>query len=302
MSDKKNSVLIVDDEAINITALSHMIGSEYTVYVEKDGLGCIESARELKPDVILLDVVMPAMNGFEVIEELKKDSATRDIPIIFVTGLSDAQDEETGLLLGAADYISKPFSSAIVKLRVRNQLQIVNQMRLIHELSVTDVLTGVGNRRYFNDILSEEWLRALRQQTPLSFMILDIDHFKKYNDTYGHLQGDVILKGVAALIQGGLLRSGDKLARWGGEEFAVILPGTELAGACKVAEAILHETEKSVFMLDENTPTRVTVSAGVHTVVPDMDNTYTLDSFISDTDKALYTAKGTGRNRVCTVE
>jgi len=133
--NEKNRLLIVDDEPLNLSALTHILSSEYTIYVEKDGIGAIEAAKELKPDLILLDIVMPAMSGFEVISELKKDQALKDIPVIFVTGLSSSQDEEKGFCLGGADYINKPFSSAVVKLRVRNQLTIVNLRRRIAELT-----------------------------------------------------------------------------------------------------------------------------------------------------------------------
>jgi diguanylate cyclase (GGDEF)-like protein len=299
MNNEKNSVLIVDDEAMNITALTHILKADYTVYVEKDGLGCIEAARELSPDLILLDILMPAMNGFEVITALKKDDATRDIPVIFVTGLNNAQDEEMGFVLGATDYINKPFSAAVVKLRVKNQIQIINQMRLIHNISITDALTGIGNRRFFYTQLEQEWQRSLRQQTPISFMMLDIDHFKAYNDTHGHIQGDAVLREVAQIILSSLSRAIDKAARWGGEEFAIILPDTAIDGAKTVAERIRCAVEQHNFMLDESSSTNITVSIGIISSTPKRSNEYTLENYVSDADKALYHAKATGRNRVC---
>lgn len=302
MEKTKNSVLVVDDESMNITALSHILKPDYTVYVEKDGLGCLEAASELLPDIILLDILMPSMNGFEVIAELKKEIATKDIPVIFVTGLNNAQDEEMGFLLGAADYINKPFSAAVVKLRVKNQIQIQNQMRIIHNISITDALTGIGNRRFFYTQLEQEWQRALRQQTPLSFLMLDIDNFKEYNDTHGHLQGDAALKEIASIIKNGLARAIDKAARWGGEEFAVILPDTCVDGAKKVAERIRASLEKHTFMVENTTATSITVSIGINCTTPTRDGNYSLDNFVSDADKALYRAKTGGRNRVCVFE
>ncbi|MCL2387132.1 MAG: diguanylate cyclase [Defluviitaleaceae bacterium] len=299
MEKVKNSILVVDDEAMNITALSHILKQDYTVYVEKDGQGCIEAARELMPDLILLDIIMPAMNGFEVIATLKKDEATRDIPVIFVTGLNNAQDEEMGFVLGAADYISKPFSASVVKLRVKSQIQIINQMRLIHNISITDALTGIGNRRYFYTQLEQEWQRSMRQQTTISFIMLDIDHFKTYNDTHGHLQGDMVLKETAQIIKGSLARAIDKAARWGGEEFAIILPDTTMEGAKLVAERIRETVEAHAFVIDPSTTTSITVSIGINCNVPKRGADYTLENFVSDADKALYYAKGTGRNRVC---
>ena len=299
----KNSILIVDDEPLNLSALSHILSSEYTIYIEKDGQGCIDAANELKPDLILLDVMMPAMTGFEAIAVLKKDEATRNIPVVFVTGLGNAQDEEKGFCLGAADYIHKPFSSAIVKLRVRNQLKIINQLHHIHQLSITDVLTEVHNRRHFNNIINQEWRRAIRAQKPIGFIIYDIDNFKDYNDTHGHLQGDIVLKGVAQIINTHLKRPADHLARWGGEEFAVILPETDLRGATMLANEIRKAVEETMFTSEEGESTRVTVSAGVNSIIPARDGLgSSLDNFVSETDKAMYHAKSSGRNTVCTTE
>jgi len=296
----KNSVLIVDDEGLNITALTHILNSDYTIYIEKDGIGCIETAKEMKPDLILLDVIMPAMDGFEVIKILKATAETRDIPVVFVTGLRNSQDEELGFVLGASDYINKPFNASVVKLRVKNQMQLVNQMREIRHLSITDTLTEVGNRRHFNDVIQQEWQRAVRRETNLSFMILDIDHFKMYNDTYGHLQGDIVLKNIANLINSRLLRPADQLARWGGEEFAIILPETDLDGAKNVAEDIRVAIENAEFMTVDNKPTRVTISIGVNSIRPSREG-YTLEKFVADADAALYKAKELGRNRVCVI-
>ena len=301
MDDVKNSILIVDDEVMNITALTYMLSPEYTVYVESDGEGCIETARTLKPDLILLDVVMPGMTGFEVIEILKKSETTQDIPVIFITSLGDIQDEEMGLILGAADYIGKPFSRSIVALRVRNQLKILNQMRVINDLSITDSLTNIGNRRYFNSVLNQEWKRSARNQEKLSFMIMDIDNFKRFNDDYGHLEGDKVLVAVSEIIKNAPTRSTDKLARWGGEEFAVILPKTDLNGAVSVAEKIRGRVEDVKFILANGMEASITISIGVHTIIPKADgDDYTLDCFISDADNALYYAKRTGKNKVCT--
>jgi len=299
METEKNSVLIVDDEAINITALSLILRPDYNVYVEKDGLGCIESAKALKPDLILLDVLMPAMSGFEVIVHLKKDHETYDIPVIFVTGLDTDTDEEKGLVLGAADYMNKPYKAAIVRLRVKNQMTIINQMRLIKNLSVTDALTGLGNRRYFNEQLEQEWQIALRQKKNLGFMILDIDHFKIFNDTYGHLAGDEVLKHVSDIIKQKLLRATDKNARWGGEEFAIILPDTNLNGVLEVAENIRKSFEATTFKLSEDISANITISIGANSVTPQLNDSYSISNFIADADAALYRAKESGRNRVC---
>jgi len=301
---EKSSILIVDDEAMNITAISQILRHDYTVYVEKDGQGCIDTAMELKPDLILLDILMPAMSGFEVIEILKKNPGTKDIPIIFVTGLNNTQDEERGFILGAADYIRKPFSAAIVKLRVRNQIQILNQTRMIQNLTSVDPLTEIFNRRYFYTLLEREWCRALRQQAPVSLLLFDIDNFKEYSDTYGHMQTDAVIKGVSQIIKSNLYRAIDIVARWDDKEFAVILPDTVQPGACIVAEKIRSAVEKHLFQIDEKsgkvTPSHVTVSVGIHTVIPERHGSYDFKDLISDVNQAVSFAKEAGCNRVCT--
>lgn len=302
MEPIKNSILIVDDSSLNIIALSNILKDQYQLYVEKDGHACVATARKHQPDLILLDIIMPGMSGFDVISELKGNNVTCDIPIIFITGLNNTADEEKGFLLGAADYINKPFSPAVVKLRVKNQIQIVNQIRLIHDISITDELTGIGNRRFFYAQLEQEWQRAMRHQSSLAFMMIDVDRFKPYNDTYGHLQGDIALKTVAQTIKTSLSRAIDRCARWGGEEFAVILPDTDIAGARDVAERIRANVEALVLPLEDGKETRVTISTGIHCLIPKNDEDYTLKNFVSDADMALYYAKEKGRNRSCTVE
>jgi diguanylate cyclase (GGDEF)-like protein len=291
-----NSILIVDDEAANIIALSDILGSEYSIFISKDGLGAIETAVELKPDLILLDVMMPLMDGFEVIRALKQREETSEIPVIFITGLNNREDEEKGLKLGAVDYINKPFSEDVVKLRVNNQIKVINAIRTINHLSITDTLTEVANRRHFNDKFSQEWQRAVRDATPIAILLIDIDHFKRYNDSFGHIQGDIALQTVASVIKSELKRPMDMIARWGGEEFAVIMPNTDFDGAEKVAEDIRLAVESYTIPSEEGLPTTVTVSIGISCIIPDTSST--MNRFFSVVDKALYTAKGTGRNRV----
>ncbi|MCL2225391.1 MAG: diguanylate cyclase [Defluviitaleaceae bacterium] len=298
----KNSVLIVDDEALNIVALTQILNQEYTVYAEKDGRKCVDAAKRVQPDLILLDVMMPEMNGFEVIEHLKADPETQDIPIVFITGLSAPESEVQGFSLGAVDYIHKPFVPLIAKMRVQNQMKIVNLLRKVKNLSVTDFLTGIGNRRFFNVQLNQEWERAKRQQSPLGFIVLDVDNFKTFNDTHGHLHGDTVLQGVANIIESVITRATDKTARWGGEEFAVILPDTDLAGTIKVAEDIRFAIEQTPLVLENETTEQITVSIGVNCMTPECDGNYKLTDFVADADKAMYHAKANGKNQVCSVE
>jgi len=297
---KTNSILIVDDEKANLMVLTHLLSREYVIYTAKDGQDAIGKAGKLLPDLILLDIVMPGMDGYEVLATLKNSEETRHIPVIFITGLDSGEDEEKGLILKAADYISKPFRAAIVKLRIRNQIQIVNQMRTIERLSMIDQLTNIPNRRSFDSRLSLEWKRARREKTPISLLMIDVDRFKAYNDTYGHQQGDAVLQTVADIFSRTLKRPADFAARWGGEEFAVLLPVSDMNGALMVAEEIRANVENAVIPCADGEITNVTTSVGVNTEFP-VDGG-SIDGFISGADSALYTAKETGRNRVCRYE
>ena len=298
--NKKNSVLIVDDENSNIMALTHILSADYIVYAAKNGQKAIEAAEKYLPDVILLDIIMPEMDGYDVITVLKENEKTLDIPVIFITGLSNVNDEEKGLVLGAADYISKPFSPAIVKLRVRNQIKMLNQLRIIEQISMIDQLTSIANRRGFNVRMNMEWNRAIRVNTPISILIMDVDKFKVYNDTYGHQQGDVALQAVVKVVVQSINRPADFAARWGGEEFVILLPNTDANGALYIAERIRMDISNVVIPCADGAETKVTVSIGVKTQSPVRGSS--LDSFIANADKALYTAKETGRNRVCGAE
>jgi len=299
-AEEQNSILIVDDEKANIIALSHILSPTYDIYTSRNGPDAIEIAIEYEPSMILLDILMPGMDGYMVIEELKSNETTREIPVIFISGLDNAEDEKRGLSLGAADYISKPFNSAVVELRVLNQIKIVNQIRLINKLSITDQLTGIPNRRSLDNQVEREWFRSAREKVPLSMMMLDVDNFKSYNDTYGHQQGDVALQTVAMTMAKTLKRHADFAARWGGEEFAILLPNTETAGAVKIAEQIRNNVEQTPIPLLSGEITRATVSIGLHTMIPTKDCLPC--ELILKVDKALYAAKETGKNKVCTFE
>jgi len=294
------SVLIIDDEAANIIALTNILSQEYEVYAAKNGSDAIALAKEYLPDLILLDVLMPEMDGYEVISFLKNSEDTRAIPVIFISGLGSAEDEEKGLLSGASDYITKPFNSSVVRLRVQNQIQYASQFNIIKALSLMDELTGLFNRRGFDSRLRLEWNRARREQTPVSLMMIDIDFFKKYNDIYGHLQGDIALQEVAKVIAQSLKRPADFCARWGGEEFIALLPDTDLPGALNVAEQIRKGVEETDILCDNGNVTHVTVSIGVNIILPTQD--IFVKAFIDGADNALYAAKDSGRNRVCTYE
>jgi len=296
MEEKKNTLLIVDDENANLKVLTHILGSEYTIFTATSGASAIDKAVEFMPDLILLDILMPDMDGYATLSKIKNSEAVRKIPVIFITGLDSEEDEEKGLSLDAADYITKPFSATIVKLRVRNQIQIVNQMRIIERLSMLDQLTNIPNRRSFDDRLKMEWKQAVREKTPISLLIIDIDSFKKLNDTYGHQQGDIVLQKIAALLPLSFRRPGDFAARWGGEEFVVLLPNTPLEGARELAEKIRGDVEKMTIKAANGSEIKVTASVGVNSLIPGIETP--INSFFTNADKALYAAKEAGKNKV----
>ena len=297
MDSVKNKILIVEDSELHLAFLTSVLCEEYELKVAKDGLSAVAKAKEFLPDLILLDIILPEMNGYEVISVLKSSDETRDIPIIFITGLNSADSEKKGLSLGAVDFISKPFDPVIVRLRVCNQIKICNQLRLIELLSTTDQLTGLPNRRSFDARIEMEWNRAKREKTLCGLLLTDIDNFKIYNDTYGHLNGDIALKAVADILKSTPHRPSDYSARWGGEEFIVLLPATDIDGALNVAESIRESIERKVIQISDNKNTGVTVSIGVNTHLPEINDS--IDDFFSGADKALYLAKRTGKNKVC---
>ncbi|MCL2761652.1 MAG: diguanylate cyclase [Treponema sp.] len=293
---KKNTLLIVDDEKMNIKVLTNILISEYNIFTATNGKDAVEKASKYKPDLILLDILMPEMDGYQALSEMRKCEIMKKIPVIFITGLNSLEDEEKGLSLDAADYITKPFSDLTVKIRVRNQIQIINQLRTIEHLSMIDQLTDLPNRRCFDDRLSLEWKQAIREQTPISMLVIDIDDFKNINDTYGHQQGDIVLQTIAAIFTQVSRRPGDFAARWGGEEFIVLLPNTSLDGAMDIAERIRADIEHKAIPDRDGSTINVTVSIGVNSQIPVHDSS--ANAFFADADKALYAAKDAGKNRV----
>jgi len=297
MSENKKefTILITDDEKMNVDILGGILSPTYNLLISRNGERALELAKTHKPDLILLDVLMPSMSGFEVITALKDNKETINIPVIFITGLTSTDDEEKGFNLGAVDYITKPFNKGIVKARVNTHIRIVDQMRIIENIGLMDPLTKVNNRRGFENRIILEWNRAIREQTPISILMMDIDKFKVYNDTYGHQQGDVALRTFAEVSSKSLLRNLDFIARWGGEEFVVLLPGVGTEGAAEVAERIRKSVEDVVLTTGDGVDTRITVSIGVNSFVPSTGAS--TEEFMKKADDALYKAKETGRNR-----
>ena len=294
---KENTLLIVDDDITSLTALSGMLHTEYVIHEASDGKTAVKIAGEYLPDLILLDIMMPDMDGYQLFSELRNSERTAHIPIIFITGLSSEKDEQKGLEMGAADYIHKPFVDKIVKLRIRHHIQIINQLRAVESLSMIDPLTKIPNRHNFDSRMETEWERAVREKFPVSFLLIDVDYFKKYNDIYGHQQGDKVLCLIAQILTRTLKRQTDFTARWGGEEFAVLLPNTDSKGGTEIGERIRKNIEAAEIPLDDGSFTKVTVSIGIHTHSP--KPSCSVGEFFSKTDEALYNAKAAGRNKVC---
>ena len=294
----KHLVLIVDDMPTNIQVLAESLRMEYRVRVASSGKAAFEIIAKLgAPDLILLDVMMPDMDGYEVCRRLKQMPETKNVPVIFVTAKSDAVDEEYGLRLGAVDYIAKPFHLPIVSARVQNHINLKMKTDLLESQAMLDGLTNISNRRRFDETLESEWKRAQRSATPLSLIIADIDFFKRYNDNYGHGVGDVCLKKVAASLASSIDRPSDLVARYGGEEFVILLPGTEAAGAHAIAERFRSNVENMHIPHEYSDASKyVTVSIGLACAIPDAEIKPT--GLLKLADEMLYQAKETGRNRV----
>ncbi len=256
-------------------------------------------------DLILLDVVMLEKDGIATCREIKSNPVYADIPVMFITQNHSPEILEKAFLAGASDFIKKPFDKLELKARVRSLLRLSHEIKQrkqreqeLERLSMVDGLTGVANRRYFDKTIEHEWKLALRHKHPLSLIMFDIDHFKKYNDIYGHQGGDQALKAVASVAADELKRPTDTIARYGGEEFAIILPNTNSAGAYMVAERIRKHIETIEICHEKfQLCSSVTVSFGV--AEANNVNRCSIKQLIAETDKALYQAKHSGRN--CTV-
>jgi diguanylate cyclase (GGDEF)-like protein len=298
MTNQISLILIVDDDPINIEILNAVLEDDYDIIFATTGQQALTLAKKYQPDLILLDVIMPEMDGYQVCEYLKRDNSTASIPIVFITGLNDMEAEIKGLQLGAIDYVTKPINPPIVQMRVRNHIELQRARNSLKQLSVTDSLTDLSNRRHFDEVLHREFNRSSRLHHPLSLIMLDVDFFKKFNDGYGHVMGDECLKQVAYTIRGTLHRPADFAARYGGEEFACILPDTDVTGAVAIAEQIRANIE------DLNIPHRnsliadhVTASVGVFTVTHYAN--ISVNEVVSKADQQLYLAKENGRNQIC---
>ena len=288
-------ILVIDDSQTNLVLLeAYLKQMGLTTLLAKDPKNGLKIAIDDMPDLILLDIMMPDMDGFEVCKRLKADSRTSSIPIIFISAKDQVDDKIKGLKLGAIDYVTKPFDQGELKARISIVLKMVELQEILLSRANTDELTGLSNRRHFFEILEREILQTKIKGHPLSVIMLDLDHFKGINDTYGHLTGDLILEQM-----GGLLRDNiyplDVSARYGGEEFIILMPETNVGNAEKAAERLRMVIDKYPWKIEEQ-DVAVTVSIGVAAV--DNNNLLVSHELIRRADTALYNAKGKGRDNV----
>ncbi|UHL65449.1 diguanylate cyclase [Paralcaligenes sp. KSB-10] len=297
MPSRRQKVLIVDDLPINVTFASVALEPLCSALTAYSGAEALQLAMEHQPDLILLDIRMPGMDGLEVCRRLKANRSTASIPVVFLTSLTDEENEEQGLSLGAIDYIAKPFSIPVLRARIRNHLELSRQRVLLERLSHRDGLTGIANRREFDKTLEREWQRMAELAQPLALLMIDVDTFKRYNDTCGHQAGDECLKRIARAIDDAMLRKTDLAARYGGEEFACVLPNTDEEGAAHVAESIRAAIASLAIPYPASPDAScVTVSIGVASTIP--ANSRSSAELVSVADKHLYSAKQAGRNRI----
>ncbi|NRB23705.1 diguanylate cyclase [Shewanella sp.] len=291
---EKATILLVDDTRTNIQLLAGCLKHQYRLKIAMNGQRCLELAQNPPfPDLILLDVIMPEMNGYEVCRQLKQNPNTKDIPIIFVTGRDSDEDEEFGLRLGAVDYIAKPIRPAIVKARVSTQIKLKHQSDKLRNMALHDPLTQLYNRHFLIEAAANKLAYVDRHGSQLSMLMIDIDFFKHINDQFGHHAGDLVLKAIAKILKDDN-RKEDVVARFGGEEFVMLLEHCCLHCAVEKAELLREKIEALAPM-----GISVTASFGVAQL---MRHEQTFVELFSRADAAVYRAKALGRNRVVAAE
>ena len=288
------TVLAIDDsELIHRLLKTRLQGERLELHNATSSAEGLKKAVALNPDIILLDIAMDGMNGFELLEKLKEDPRTRNIAVIFISATSEAMDRVKGLDMGAIDFICKPFDAFELKARVRSALRTQHLVKMLEQKAQIDGLTGLWNRRYFDQRMIQEISEAKRYSRPLSLVLCDIDRFKRLNDQFGHPFGDFVLDRVAQKLSGG--RTSDIVCRYGGEEFGLILPSTNIQHGHEVAERLRIEI---VSILWPNKPDLVVTASFGICDTENVGEEATPEALLEMTDSALYKAKQAGRNRV----
>ena len=293
---RRSVILVVDDSPQSLQSLHSLLVGEAEVLFATSGQEALELSYLTLPDLILMDAVMPGMDGYETCQRFRENPATADLPVIFLSGLDEPADQTRGLALGALDFIHKPFNPAILLAKVRSHLRAKGQLDIYKHLAQQDALTGLPNRRSFDATLSRDWENSARGRAELSLLMVDVDLFKAFNDHLGHAEGDHCLRRVGQALAGALPRKLDFLARYGGEEFAAILPATSVAGALRVAEHLRAAVEAMRIPAPFTPAGHVTVSLGVAAMLPDPEDRP--EKLVVLADRGLYRAKANGRNRV----
>jgi diguanylate cyclase (GGDEF)-like protein len=300
--DRNDTILVIDDHPANLEVLVSFLKDQgFTIRIAENGEWALQVLETFQPDIIILDVMMPGMDGFETCRRIKSNEETADIPVVFMTALGSVQDKVTGFESGGVDYITKPFQHVEVLARInahvelrKQRIQLKQQADLLKVISVTDDLTGLFNRRQMDVVLEREFERCLRYGTDLSCLLIDLDYFKKVNDTYGHGFGDTVLRDFSKSLTKSI-RATDYAFRYGGEEFLILLPQTAINGAIKIGENIRERTENN--KIESGTiSARVTLSGGLssfHKHYP-----ATSKEMLAFSDNALYVSKKAGRNRM----
>lgn len=295
------TVLIVDDEVSNIEIMNAVLEDHYEICFATSGEQALEVARSVLPDLILLDVLMPGVDGYEVCTRLKNDRLLADVPVIFTTGLDDQEAEVRGLSLGAIDYVTKPINPIILRARVSNHVELKRLRDQLAQMAVTDALTGLSNRRQLETTLTAEIARLAPTGAWLSVIMLDIDFFKLFNDTYGHPEGDRCIAMVAAALTRAVHKVSGLTARYGGEEFACVLPGADPEAALTTAREIQFQVQSlNIPHMGSKVSASVTVSIGIASAQtqPGMDGSL----WLAHADHQLYSSKESGRNQIAKIE
>lgn len=294
--ERRERILIIDDSPVQAERLRSILQDDYTVTLANTAESGLKYAKEGNFDLVLLDVVMPEMDGFVLLKKLQEEIITQHTPVILITSLSDAENEERGLTLGAVDYITKPYHPPIVRARVNTHIKLSRYRRQVEQSAMIDPMTGVSNRRGYENCYYRKWQDAVRLKAPISLCMMDIDKFKVYNDTFGHPAGDRVIRAVAGVAADYLRRSTDFFARYGGEEFVAIIQGNDAETAFTQLRRLREAVENLHIPHNPEVSQWVTVSIGGVTIRPKMSDSY--NTYLEIADTMLYDAKRYGRNQV----